>query len=230
MCNIHHAVAALPQDVYVRAGSALLQGELLVPENPAGIVLFLHGAGSSRHSPRDRAIAAELHKNHFATFLLGLLTLPEETRDLETGEYRRSVRMLARRIISVTEALGRDPAVRGLPVSFVATGTGAAAALLAAAEKPALAGAIVCRGGRPDLAGAALGRVAAPTLLVVGSEDHDTLRCNHESLGQMRCEKQLRLISGAGHLFEEKGAVEELEALIVDWLQRHLHADASCPC
>lgn len=215
----------MPQAVYVRAGAVSLEGELYVPEGARGVVVFVHGGGSSRHSPRDRLIAAKLQTERFATFLFDLLTPEELAKDIQTGEFRCNVGLLALRVGAVTDALARDPAVRGMQFAYLATGTGAAAALIAAADKPARAAAIIARSGRPDLAEAALDRGTAPTLLVVGSEDRETLAFNRKAYALLHCEKKLHVMRGPEHVFEETCAIEELETLVLEWLHRHLEPE-----
>ncbi len=217
--------ALMPQKVYARAGAASLEGELHVPDEARGLVVFVHGSGSATHSPRDRFMAAKLHEQHLATFMIELLTAEEEADDLASGKYRFDIAMLAKRLGEVSDALARDPAVRGLPVAYLATGTGAAAAIVAAADKPVRAAAIISRGGRVDLAGPALPRVKAPTLLIVGGEDRDTLDLNQDACNLLRCPKELRVVAGTKHLFEEPGAIEEVEALVYAWVEHHLQPE-----
>lgn len=215
----------MPQTVHVRADSVVLEGELYVPDGARGVIVFLHGGGSSRHSPRDRSIANELHKHRFATFLFDLLTVEEEAKSIQTSEFRFNVGLLAKRVAEVTDVLVRDPIVRGLPLAYVATSTGAAAAIMAAADVPGRVAAIISRGGCPDLADAALGRVEAPTLLIVGSKDSETLERNQGAFSRLHCEKELRVVAGASHLFDEAGAIEQVEGLVVAWLERHLQPE-----
>src|SRR6266511_3705388 len=208
--------------VVVQADDAELEGALTVPGAPVGIVLFAHGSGSSRHSPRNRFVAAELRRASLATLLTDLLTAEEDELDRQTAELRFDIGLLAARVGAATEWLAEHDATRGLPIGLFGASTGAAAALVAAAERPDLAGAVVSRGGRPDLAGESLARVRAPTLLIVGGEDHDVLRLNRDALAKLEVDKALEIVPGATHLFEEPGALERVAELARDWLARHL--------
>jgi alpha-beta hydrolase superfamily lysophospholipase len=186
------------------------------------MVLFAHGSGSGRHSPRNRHVAGVLHEGGFATLLLDLLTDSEEQVDLRTRHLRFDIGLLAGRLISAKAWLQHNPAVGDLPVGYFGASTGAGAAIVAAAELPEAVGAIVSRGGRPDLAGTALRRVQAPTLLIVGGEDQVVIELNQEGIAQMRCEKQLVIVPGATHLFEEPGTLDQVANLALDWFARHL--------
>jgi alpha-beta hydrolase superfamily lysophospholipase len=217
-----------PQAVYLHVGSAFLDGELLVPAGARGLVMFVHGGGSSRHSPHDRAIAAKLHDEFFATFLFDLLTCEEEAKDIQTGEYRHNVDLLANRLAEITDTLKRDPLVRSLPFAYVATGTGAAAALAAAAEQPSRCEAIILRNGRPDLPHSVFGQVHTPTLLIVGNNDPAILKQNQEAFEFLRCEKKLQIISCADQRFEQPGTFQQMEKMTADWLARHLRAELVC--
>lgn len=225
MTSTQHDTVNVAQAVYVRVGPITLKGELYIPDGAKGVVLFVHGSGSSRYSPRDRLIAAALHEQHFATFLFDLLTPEESVKDIHTCEFRFNVGLLTRRVAVATDALARDPALRGLPWAYVATGTGAAAALMAAADNPARATAIVSRDGRPDLADEALGRVTTPTLLLAGSEDRETLAFNKKAYALLQCEKELNVISAADDLVDELRVADELVTLTRTWLERHFHPE-----
>lgn len=195
-----------------------LEGILAVPDAAEGVVLFAHGSGSSRFSPRNRRVAAALQERGMATLLFDLLR-PEE------GEDRRKVfdiALLAERLLQATDWLRADAACRGLALGYFGASTGAGAALVAAASAGAEIGAIVSRGGRPDLAGKALARVRAPTLLIVGGSDEVVLDLNREALAELRCEKRLAIVPGATHLFEEPGAMEEVIGLAAPWFREHL--------
>ena len=212
--------------VEVPAGPVELAGNLSVPEEAGGVVLFAHGSGSGRHSPRNRHVARTLEEAGLATLLIDLLTPDEEEADRESGHLRFDVGLLARRLAGATHWLRQNPDTRDLPVGYFGASTGAGAALVAAAERPREVGAVVSRGGRPDLAGDALPLVEAPTLLIVGSDDETVIRMNEEALGRLRAEKRLEIVPGAGHLFEEPGTLEEVARLAADWFTRHLTPDA----
>ena len=211
--------------VEVPAGPVELAGNLSVPEEAGGVVLFAHGSGSGRHSPRNRHVARTLEEAGLATLLIDLLT-PEEEADRESGHLRFEVGLLARRLAGATHWLRQNPDTRDLPVGYFGASTGAGAALVAAAERPREVGAVVSRGGRPDLAGDTLPLVEAPTLLIVGSDDETVIRMNEEALGRLRAEKRLEIVPGAGHLFEEPGTLEEVARLAAGWFTRHLAPDA----
>ena len=203
--------------VTVALDSIRLEGDLSVPSAARGVVLFAHGSGSSRHSPRNRYVADVLNEGGLATLLIDLLTADEQEVDLQTAHLRFDIPFLARRLETITEWLSRYPEVRDLRLGHFGASTGAAAALVAAAELPALVSAVVSRGGRPDLAGAALARVQAPTLLIVGGADPVVLDLNRKASALLGCEKQLQIIPGAGHLFEEPGALQKVSGLARDW-------------
>jgi putative phosphoribosyl transferase len=210
------------QLVRVPAGSVTLDGNLTIPEDARGIVLFAHGSGSSRHSPRNRYVARLLNEAKLATLLIDLLTVHEEVIDARTSQLRFDIDLLAERLVDTTDWLAQFPDTRHLRIGYFGASTGAAAALSAAAVRPNVVGAIVSRGGRPDLAGAALMQVKAPTLLLVGEYDGQVIELNRQALAQMRCEKQLVIVPGATHLFEEPGALDVVAQLARDWFQRHL--------
>jgi pimeloyl-ACP methyl ester carboxylesterase len=210
--------------VQVPAGAVTLEGNLTVPEQSRAVVLFAHGSGSSRHSPRNRYVARVLNEAKLATLLIDLLTLHEEVIDARTAQLRFDIDLLAERLVDATDWLTQFPDTRHLRIGYFGASTGAAAALAAAAVRPDVVGAIVSRGGRPDLAGAALTRVQAPTLLIVGEDDVQVIELNRAALAQLRCEKQLVIVSGATHLFEEPGALDEVARLARDWFHRHLDA------
>jgi putative phosphoribosyl transferase len=186
------------------------------------VVLFAHGSGSSRHSPRNRWVAAALHRAGLATLLLDLLTAAEEERDRATAELRFDVGMLAGRLVAAVDWLLADAATARLPVGAFGASTGAGAALVAAVERPQAVAAVVSRGGRPDLAGAALARVRAPTLLVVGGRDPRVLDLNRAALAELPPSSRLEVVPGATHLFEEPGALDQVASLAAAWFTRHL--------
>ena len=210
------------QLVQVPAGAVTLEGNLGVPAGAHGVVLFAHGSGSSRHSPRNRYVAGVLREAGLATVLLDLLTAEEEAIDLQTQRLRFAISLLADRLIGATDWLAQNPDTRDLTIGYFGASTGAAAALVAAAERPDAVGAIVSRGGRPDLAGAALARVRAPTLLIVGGHDIPVIGMNQEAMAQLHVETKLEIVPGATHLFEEPGALEEVARLAHEWLARYL--------
>jgi putative phosphoribosyl transferase len=208
--------------VRVPAGSATLEGDLGIPEGARGVVLFAHGSGSSRHSSRNRFVAGELRAVGLATLLIDLLTPDEEAVDVRTAHLRFDIGLLADRLVAATDWLARDSDTSGLKVGYFGASTGGGAALVAAAERPDLVGAVVSRGGRPDLAGASLLHVRAPTLLIVGGRDTPVIAMNREALQQLRCEKRLEIVPGATHLFEEPGALEAVARLAGRWFRQHL--------
>jgi putative phosphoribosyl transferase len=215
---------AVEREVRLRAGTAELVGDLVVPAGAAGVVLFAHGSGSSRHSPRNRLVAGALRRVGLATLLLDLLTLAEEERDRVTAELRFDVALLAERLIAATDLLLAEPATASLPVGLFGASTGAGAALITAAERPETVAAVVSRGGRPDLAGDHLGRVRAPTLLIVGGRDQLVLELNRQALARLAAPSRLEVVPGATHLFEEPGALEQVARLAAAWFTEHLRA------
>ena len=203
--------------VMVAVDSIRLEGDLSVPTAAKGAVLFAHGSGSSRHSPRNRYVADVLNEGGLATLLIDLLTADEQEVDLQTAHLRFDIPLLARRLMAITRWLNGHPEVQGLNIGHFGASTGAAAALMAAAELPGLVRAVVSRGGRPDLAGMELARVQAPVLLIVGGADTVVLDLNRKAMALMHSEKLLQIIPGAGHLFEEPGALQKVSALARDW-------------
>ena len=206
----------------VPAGPVVLEGNLGVPEGARGIVLFAHGSGSGRHSPRNRYVAGTLREAGLATLLIDLLTPDEEAVDLRTRHLRFDIGLLAGRLVGVTDWLVRSPETQDLRIGYFGASTGAGAALVAAAERPDAVGAVVSRGGRPDLAEDALPLVRAPTLLIVGGADAPVIGMNREALEQLRAQKRLEILPGATHLFEEPGALEEVARLAAVWFACHL--------
>jgi dienelactone hydrolase len=206
----------------VSAGPVELEGNLGVPEGARSVVLFAHGSGSGRHSPRNRYVARVLQRAGLATLLIDLLTPEEEEVDLRTGHLRFDIGLLAERLAGATDWLMKNPNTSNLRIGYFGASTGAGAALVAAAERPEAVGAIVSRGGRPDLAGDALPLVKVPTLLIVGGNDVPVIGMNEEALGQLRAEKELKIVPGATHLFEEPGALDEVARLAADWFAGHL--------
>ena len=204
-------------------GGVTLPGDLVIPRHPRGVVLFAHGSGSSRSSPRNQRVAEHLQDAGFATLLFDLLTESEEAIDARNGIYRFNISMLAERLRDATDWIVAQPATRGLHIGYFGASTGAAAALVAAAAKPDVVHAVVSRGGRPDLAGPLLGRVKAPTLLIVGGEDTVVIALNEAALREIGTgAKRLEIVPGATHLFEERGALEQVARLAREWFDRHL--------
>ncbi|HEX9689057.1 MAG TPA: dienelactone hydrolase family protein [Thermoanaerobaculia bacterium] len=208
--------------VHVRAGIVTLTGNLVVPDGASGVVLFAHGSGSSRLSPRNRSVARRLSERGLATLLIDLLTPEEERVDIQTAHLRFDIDLLADRLAGAKEWLTEQPNTRDLRIGYFGASTGAAAALVAAAVQPESIGAVVSRGGRPDLAGNLLPRVQAPTLLIVGGEDRPVIEMNRDALAQLTCKKRIEIVPGATHLFEEPGALEAVARLAGDWLLVHL--------
>lgn len=211
-----------PHLVRLAAGGVELDGDLSLPVGARGIVLFAHGSGSSRHSPRNRQVAAALQRAGYATLLMDLLTTEEEQIDERTRQLRFDIPVLAVRLTSAVDWLGERSDTEALPVAIFGASTGAAAALVSAAERPDRVRLVISRGGRPDLAGDVLGRVSAPTLMIIGGADQDVLRLNREAAARMRAEVDLRIVPGATHLFPEPGALEEVIDLAVVALDRYL--------
>jgi dienelactone hydrolase len=204
-----------------------LSGDLTKPAHAQGIVLFAHGSGSSRHSPRNQYVARALEDRGLATVLIDLLTPEEERIDDRTAQYRFDIPMLAERLVAIIEWLRTRGDIGSLPIGLFGASTGGGAALIAAAARPREVAAVVSRGGRPDLAGPALGDVIAPTLLIVGGLDTPVIQMNRDAMNQMRGEVVLEIVSGATHLFEERGALERVAALAGAWFAAHCHARPS---
>ena len=215
--------------IQIPAGRAVLSGNLTIPENAAALVLFAHGSGSSRHSPRNQFVARTLNRADLGTLLFDLLTPEEEALDIYTREHRFNISLLAKRLVHATKWARQQEETRDQRIGYFGSSTGAAAALVAAAELPQDVGAVVSRGGRPDLAGDALAKVQAPTLLIVGGNDHIVIEVNEMARDQMRCEVKLEIIPGATHLFEEAGALEHVAKLTSDWFANHLGAGSAQP-
>ena len=214
-------------EVQIQAGRAILPGNLTIPEKAVALVLFAHGSGSSRHSPRNQFVAHTLHDAGLATLLFDLLTPEEEATDLRTREHRFNIGLLADRLVHATRWAKRQEQTRDLRVGYFGSSTGGGAALVAAAEIQQHIGAVVSRGGRPDLAGDALPKVQAPTLLIVGGNDDVVIELNEMARDQMRCEAKLEIVPGATHLFEEQGALEKVAELASDWFVNHIGADGA---
>jgi putative phosphoribosyl transferase len=209
-------------EVSIPLREVTLRGELVVPSDAPGLVIFAHGSGSSRYSPRNQFVADMLREAKLGTLLFDLLTAAEEQAEFQTRHYRFNIPFLSGRLVAVTRWALNQAVCGGLRVGYFGASTGAAAALVAAAEFGKTIGAVVSRGGRPDLAGTALARVTAPTLLMVGAFDTSVIPLNVSACAQLRCEKALELVRGASHLFEEKGTLETAAGLATRWLVRHL--------
>jgi len=208
--------------IRIPVGGVVVEGNLAVSPGGRGVVLFAHGSGSSRFSPRNRYVAKFFNAQKISTLLFDLLTNEEDQEDLATAEYRFNINLLAERLIGVTEWLKKDPQTKNCSFGYFGASTGAAAALIAAAKLPDDIAAVVSRGGRPDLAANYLSKVAAPTLLLVGGLDTEVIKLNKEAMAQMFTEKKLVIVPGATHLFEEPGKLEEVAKLSVDWFLRYL--------
>ena len=209
-------------EVQIHAGRAVLVGNLNIPENASALVLFAHGSGSSRHSPRNQFVARTLNEAGLATLLFDLLTPEEEAIDMQTREHRFNIDLLAVRLRHATKWTKQQEQTSNLGLGYFGSSTGAAAALMAAVDAPQNVDAVVSRGGRPDLAGEALPKVKAPTLLIVGGNDDIVIELNEQVRDKMRCEVKLEIIPGATHLFEEPGALEKVAQLASQWFSRHL--------
>jgi putative phosphoribosyl transferase len=210
------------RDVRIPLGEEWLEGHLTIPEGARGLVLFAHGSGSGRHSPRNRFVAAELQRDGLATLLLDLLTEEEERIDARTTHLRFDIPLLASRLVAATDWTRKQPETEPLVIGYFGASTGAAAALVAAATRPDVVRAVVSRGGRPDLAAGSLSDVRAPTLLIVGGADPEVLQLNRESLYFLGCAKLLTVVSGATHLFEEPDTLEQVARAAAQWFTRHL--------
>jgi len=213
---IEHASVSVP------AAEVVLQGDLSMPSKSKGVVLFAHGSGSSRHSPRNRYVAEALNEHSLGTLLVDLLTAEEEQEDEVTAQLRFDIGLLARRLVAITDWLATLAQVRGHEIGLFGASTGAAAALMTAAERPGLVKAVVSRGGRPDLAGSTASLVRAPTLLIVGGEDTVVIQMNRDAMALMKCKTELNIVPGATHLFEERGTLAQVATLAADWFTTHL--------
>ena len=213
--------------VRIASGDATLEGGLIVPPRAVGVVLFAHGSGSSRHSPRNVAVAAELRRGGLATLLIDLLTRHEEAADIQTGQFRFDIPLLAQRVADTVQWISEQASLRELPIACFGASTGAAAALVAAAARPQQVAAVVSRGGRPDLAIDALPMVQAPTLLIVGQRDPEVLQFNRQAMAHLKCETKLVVVPGATHLFEESGALEEVARLAREWIVDHVGSNGT---
>ena len=209
-------------EVHIPADRATLAGNLNIPVNATALILFAHGSGSSRHSPRNQFVARTLNDTELATLLFDLLTPEEELVDTRTAELRFDIDLLAKRLVHATKWAKGQEQTRDLGIGYFGSSTGGGGALVAAAQLPNDVGAVVSRGGRPDLAGAALPKMQAPTLLIVGGQDDIVIELNEQARNQMRCEVKLEIIPGATHLFEEPGALEQVAKLASNWFINHI--------
>jgi dienelactone hydrolase len=226
--NAHTIGPPVEHPVRVQAGGVELEGGLTIPQHAPGVVLFAHGSGSGRHSPRNRFVARALREAGLGTLLIDLLTVEEEQADVISAEFRFDIRLLAERVVGGIDWLAGLDATAGLPVGLFGASTGAAAALVAAARRPERVAAVVSRGGRPDLAGDDLPQVSASTLLIVGGADLPVIGLNRQALDRLGSkEKGLHIVPGATHLFEEPGALEEVARLAGEWFARHLAGRAA---
>lgn len=213
------------EQIDIIVGPVVLQGSLIIPERASGVVLFAHGSGSSRFSPRNQYVAGILRENGLATLVIDLLTRNEEEVDNRTARLRFDIRLLATRVIGSVDWLTQNADTRRMRIGLFGASTGAAAALVAAALRPDDVAAVVSRGGRPDLAGSVLGKVQAPTLLIVGENDTEVVALNRQAEAQLQGEKKLEIVPGAGHLFEEPGTLDQVAHLARDWFDKHLCDD-----
>jgi putative phosphoribosyl transferase len=215
--------AAVREEARIQAGGRQLDGQLIIPAGATGVVLFAHGSGSSRHSPRNQFVARTLQQAGLGTLLFDLLTREEEAADSYTGHLRFDIDLLARRLIAATEWLDSQESAR-LPIGYFGSSTGGGAALVAAAQLGQRVGAIVSRGGRPDMAGPSLPRVQSPTLLIVGGDDTQVIELNQEAIERLQCPRELKIIPGASHLFEEPGTLEQVAQAAAEWFDEHLQS------
>ena len=210
--------------VHVPVGDYTLNGDLGLPPEAHGLVVFAHGSGSSRHSPRNQYVARALERRGLATLLIDLLTPLEEAVDERTAQHRFDIPMLARRLVAIVDWLRQQSVTTHLPIGLFGASTGGGAALIAAADRPHEVAAVVSRGGRPDLAGWALPKVTAPTLLIVGGRDMPVIQMNRDAMRQMNAEVMLEIVPGATHLFEEPGTLDQVARLAADWFVRYLRS------
>ncbi|ADE36601.1 dienelactone hydrolase family protein [Methanohalophilus mahii] len=218
-------VNEIQETVRIQMDSFILEGDLEIPEGAEGIVIFAHGSGSSRHSIRNKTVAKMLRQNKMATLLFDLLTPEEEEIDNVTAHLRFDIDLLSERLIGTTDWVLQNPATKNLNIGYFGASTGAAAALSAASKRSDKIGAVVSRGGRPDLAEKALPDVETPTLLIVGGKDYQVIDMNREALKMLNCKKELQIIPGATHLFEEQGALEEVAKVAGNWFMEYLIKD-----
>lgn len=212
------------ETIHIQVEKGEIEGELIIPPEAQGIVLFAHGSGSSRFSPRNQLVAKIIREHHLATLLLDLLTLEEDRVDQVSREFRFNIDLLADRLLQATQWIFKDSRTQNLSIGYFGSSTGAAAALIAAAKVKNRVSAVVSRGGRPDLAHPYLSEVKAPTLLIVGGYDTVVIQLNQEAYEQLSCEKRLDIVPKATHLFEETGALEQVAHLACNWFTQYLGA------
>jgi putative phosphoribosyl transferase len=219
----------IPQDivVYINSGRVILEGILTIPKRADSIVIFAHGSGSSRHSPRNRYVARVLNESSTATLLIDLLNEEEEYFDLQTRKFRFDIPLLAKRLVDIADWVHTQPGTEGFSIGYFGSSTGAAAALIAAAQRPDYITAVVSRGGRPDLAGVYLGQVKTPTLLIVGERDTEVIGLNEEAMKEIKAIKELKIVPNATHLFEEVGTLEIAAELADEWFKTYLDKNTS---
>lgn len=217
----------LTQKVHIPSGEVILEGELQIPGAAKGVVLFAHGSGSSRYSPRNQYVARVIREAGIGTLLFDLLTREEEAIDLRTRHLRFDICLLARRLVDASNWIAERSETKHLRAGYFGSSTGGGAALVAASEIGDEIGAVVSRGGRPDMAGEALTRVVAPTLLIVGGLDQVVIQLNEEAYRKLRCKKELKIVPGATHLFEEPGKLEEVARLAAEWFRHYLHPQSA---
>jgi dienelactone hydrolase len=215
------------REVQISFGPSHLNGTLTIPATPKGVILFAHGSGSSRLSPRNQQVARALNEEDYATLLMDLLTEAEEKVDRVTREHRFNIIMLSERLVTAIDWLEDNRSTRGLDIGLFGASTGAAAALIAASARPEKVGAVVSRGGRPDLARDALPLVEAPTLLLVGGYDKAVIKMNEDASNQMVANRELKVVPGASHLFEEPGKLEEVALMAIRWFELYLESEAT---
>src|SRR5574337_2082004 len=215
----------LSDNISIKAGQIVLEGNISIPEGSSGIVLFAHGSGSSRLSPRKRFVAEELNKKGIATLLFDLLTPQEETVDIQTAHLRFDIQLLASRLVDTTDWILENRDLASLKIGYFGASTGGGAALVAASQRPKVVKAVVSRGGRPDLAGESLAHVKCPTLLIVGGYDEPVIELNKKALALIKSEKKLVIVPGATHLFEEKGKLGEVASHACNWFLKYLVED-----
>jgi pimeloyl-ACP methyl ester carboxylesterase len=219
MAQVIKSATAKAKEIQIRSGNVQLSGELTIPAKAEGVVLFAHGSGSSRHSPRNQFVARTIREAGVGTLLFDLLTQEEEAIDTYTAHLRFDIRLLAQRLVDATYWIKGQ--LDYLRIGYFGSSTGGGAALVAAAELGEIVGAVVSRGGRPDLAGEALPIVKSPTLLIVGGLDYPVIQMNYEAYMQMTCEKELKIVEGATHLFQEPGTLEQVADLAAGWFSKH---------
>ncbi len=215
-------MCAIKTEIRIAIGDSFINGDLSLVPDAQGLIIFAHGSGSSRLSSRNQFVAGILHQAHFSTFLFDLLTKQEERIDIHTREFRFNIPLLAERLVLVTRWARMQKNLVDLPLGYFGASTGAAAALIAAAQLPQDIAAVVSRGGRPDLAGSYLPTVKAPTLLIVGQRDTEVISLNNDAYKQLTCHKKMEIVPGATHLFEEAGTLEEAARLTCDWFDTYL--------